>query len=176
VQSAFLFPTAPVGTLRADEQLFRGFRLRSEENTMTVKTFALIVGIAFLAAGALGFVPALVTAPPEHAPALGVTAFHGYLLGLFPVNFIHNLVHLAIGAWGIAASRSVGGSRAYSKSLAVSYGALAVMGLIPTLNTVFGLVPIHGHDVWLHAGTALLAAFFGWVVKGSSVVSPRAAH
>jgi hypothetical protein len=37
-----------------------------------------------------------------------------------------------------------------------------VLGLVPGLNTVFGLVPIHGHDVWLHAGTALAAAYFGW--------------
>jgi len=143
---------------------------------MTVKTFALIVGIAFLAAGVLGFVPAFVTPAPEQAPTLGVTAFHGYLLGLFPVNFMHNLVHLAVGAWGIAAARATGGARAYAKSLTVIYGGLAVMGLIPALNTVFGLVPIHGHAVWLHGGTALIAAYFGWVVKGASAVSPRAAH
>ena len=23
-------------------------------------------------------------------------------------------------------------------------------------------MPLHGHDVWLHAGTALIAAYFGW--------------
>ena len=143
---------------------------------MTVRTFALIVGIAYLAAGVMGFVPGLVTPAPGHAPALGVTAFQGYLLGLFPVNFMHNLMHLAIGAWGVAASRGTGGARAYSKIIAVIFGVLAVMGLIPTLNTVFGLVPIHGNDVWLHAGTAVIAAFFGWVVKGSSVVSATPAH
>ena len=143
---------------------------------MTVKTFAFIAGLVYLAAGVMGFIPALVTAPPDAAPNVGVTAFHGYLLGLFPINFMHNLVHLAIGAWGIAASRAVGGARAYAKSLAVIYGALAVMGLIPGLNTVFGMVPIHGHDIWLHAGTALVAAYFGWVVKGVAAVSPKPAH
>ena len=143
---------------------------------MTVKTFAFIAGLVYLAVGVLGFVPALITPPPESAPNVSVTAFHGYLLGLFPINFMHNLVHLAIGAWGIAASRAVGGARAYAKSLAVIYGALALMGLIPGLNTVFGLVPIHGHDVWLHAGTALIAAYFGWVLKGAAAVSPKTAH
>ena len=143
---------------------------------MTVKTFAFVAGLVFLAVGVMGFIPALVTPPPDTAPHVGVTAFHGYLLGLFPINFMHNLVHLAIGAWGIAASRAVGGARAYAKSLAVIYGALAVMGLIPGLNTLFGLVPLHGHDVWLHAGTALVAAYFGWVVKGAAAVSPKTAH
>ena len=36
------------------------------------------------------------------------------------------------------------------------------MGLIPGLNTTFGLIPIFGNDVWLHALTALIAAYFGW--------------
>lgn len=143
---------------------------------MTVKTFALIAGVLYLIGGAAGFIPALHGPIPENAPPVALTAFYGTVLGLFPANFMHHLVHLAIGAWGVAASRSVGGARAYSKTLAIFYGALAVMGLLPTLNTVFGLIPLYGHDVWLHAGTALVAAFFGWVVKGSSVVSPKAAH
>lgn len=116
------------------------------------------------------------TPPPETAPAVGVTAFYGYLLGLFPINFMHNLVHLAIGAWGIAAARAVGGARAFSKSLAVIYGVLAVMGFIPGLNTMFGLVPLHSHDIWLHAGTALIAAYFGWFAKGAGATSPKTAH
>ncbi|HYC46616.1 MAG TPA: DUF4383 domain-containing protein [Burkholderiales bacterium] len=143
---------------------------------MTARNFSLIIGIVYLAAGVLGFVPALLSPAPDSAPPVGITGFYGYLLGLFPVNFMHNLVHLAIGAWGIAASRSVGGARAYSKVLAVFYGVLAVMGLVPAMNTMFGLVPIHGHDVWLHAGTAILAAYFGWIWKATGATQTRTAH
>jgi hypothetical protein len=50
----------------------------------------------------------------------------------------------------------------FARGLTVVYGILAVMGLIPALNTMFGLAPIFGHDIWLHAGTALIAAYFGW--------------
>jgi hypothetical protein len=128
---------------------------------MTARTFALIVGIAFTVAGVLGFVPAFVTAPPANAPDV-VSMSHGYLLGLFPVNALHNVVHLAIGLWGLAAWRGMTGPVAYARSLAVFYGGLAVLGLLPGANTLFGLVPIYGHDIWLHAGTALLAAWFGW--------------
>jgi hypothetical protein len=142
-------------------------------HAMTARTFALIAGIAYLAAGVLGFIPQLVTPPPEGAPHLGINAFYGYLLGIFPVNYMHNLMHLAIGAWGVAAARSAGGARAYARTLAVVYGGLAVLGLFPETHTLFGLVPLHGHDVWLHAGTAILAAFFGWVVAGSRVARPR---
>jgi hypothetical protein len=43
------------------------------------------------------------------------------------------------------------------------YAIFAVMGLIPGLDTVFGLVPLHGNDVWLHALLAAGAAYFGFV-------------
>lgn len=142
---------------------------------MTVRAFALVIGIAFLAGGVLGFVPAALRPVPDSAPAIGITAFYGALLGLFVVNYLHSLIHLAIGAWGVAASRSAGGARAYARTLAVFYGLLAIMGSIPSLNTLFGLVPLHGHDVWLHAGTALLAVFFGWVVSGEKAGRPTAA-
>ena len=136
---------------------------------MTVRTFALVAGIAYLAAGVLGFIPQLLSPPPANAPHVGITAFYGYLLGLFPVNFLHNLVHLAIGAWGIAASRMAGGARTYAKALAIIYGILTIMGLIPGLSTLFGLVPLFGHDVWLHAITAIIAAYFGWAAKTADV-------
>lgn len=144
---------------------------------MTARNFALIIGIVYFVAGVLGFVPPLIFPAPDTAPGIGITAFYGYLLGLFAVNFMHNLVHLAIGAWGIAASRTMGGARAFSKTLAVLYGVLAVMGLIPALNTMFGLAPLHGHDVWLHAGTAALAAYFGWFsTRTEADVRKAAAH
>ena len=87
---------------------------------------------------------------------------YGYLLGLFPVNVLHSAVHLAIGVWGLMAWRSLSNSLVYARVLAIFYGALAVMGIIPGMNTLFGALPLHGHDVWLHAGTALVAAYFGW--------------
>lgn len=129
---------------------------------MKTATFALIFGIAYLGAGLLGLVPAALMPPPADAPPTTFTLLYGYLLGLFPVNLLHSAVHIAIGAWGLAAWRGSANPHVFARSLAIFYGALAVMGLIPGMNTMFGLLPMHGHDVWLHAGTALVAAFFGW--------------
>ena len=36
------------------------------------------------------------------------------------------------------------------------------MGLLPVLNMTFGLIPLYGHDVWLHAGFAAMASYFGF--------------
>jgi hypothetical protein len=124
---------------------------------MKTSTFALIFGIAYLGAGLLGLVPAALMPPPADAPPTQFTLLYGYLLGLFPVNVLHSAVHLAIGAWGLAAWRGNAEPRVYARALAIFYGGLAVLGLMPGMNTLFGLLPIHGHDVWLHAGTAAVA-------------------
>ena len=129
---------------------------------MKTSTFALLAGIAYLGAGLLGLVPALLMPPPPDAPPTTFTMLYGYLLGLFPVNAAHTAVHLAIGAWGIAAWRGSADPALFARAVAIFYGALAILGLLPMFNTLLGLIPIHGHDVWLHGITAAIAAYFGW--------------
>ena len=131
---------------------------------MSTRNFAMLLGVVFLLVGILGFVPPLLTPPPTGAAGheLHVRQFDGYLLGLFHVNVLHSAVHVLFGILGIAMSRTYSAARGYCRFVAVAYGLLAVMGLIPQLNTVFGLIPIHGHDVWLHAAIALVSAYFGF--------------
>ena len=129
-----------------------------------IRMFALIFGIIFLVAGIAGFIPSLTPHTADMHP-ISVDTAYGRALGLFPVNILHNIVHLAIGVWGILSYRSVSGARAFARGLAILYGLLAILGLIPATNTMFGLVPIYGHDVWLHAGTALIAAYFGFIAR-----------
>jgi Domain of unknown function (DUF4383) len=129
---------------------------------MSSRTFALIFGIVFIAAGAAGFVPQLVQ-PPEGGAMNMHGGDMGMLLGMFPVNLYHNLVHLLFGLWGLAASRSAAGSVTYARGVAIIYALLTVCGLIPGLDTLGGWVPLNGNDVWLHLGLAVVAAYFGWV-------------
>lgn len=129
---------------------------------MNARHFALVLGIVYTIVGVAGFIPALLTAPEATAPAINIDTLHGRLLGLFPVNILHTLVHLGTGLLGLYAAKSLGSAVTFAKALAVIYIVLTIMGFIPGLNTVFGLIPIYGHDVWLHAGTALVAAYFGF--------------
>lgn len=129
---------------------------------MRTRTFASVLGIAYLGAGLAGLIPAALMPPPADAPPTSFTLLYGYLLGLFPVNVLHTAVHLAIGFWGLMAWRGDADPHVFARSLALLYGALAAMGLIPAMSTLFGVLPMHGHDVWLHAGTAAVAAYFGW--------------
>ena len=113
-----------------------------------VSTFARVFGVIFVLVGVLGFVPAAMT--------------DGMLLGLFPVNTVHNIVHILLGLWGLLAGGTAISAIGYFKALTVIYALLAVLGLIPATQDLFGLAPIHGNDVWLHGVLALAAAYFGF--------------
>lgn len=139
---------------------------------MRTQTFARIYGIVFLIVGVGGFIPGL-TQPHDH-PGLMVEAASGLELGLFPVNVLHNMVHILFGAWGLFAARTFDAARSYARVVAIAYGLLTVMGLIPATNTTFGLVPIYGHDVWLHALLAGVAAYFGFVNRERHAASVHA--
>lgn len=129
---------------------------------MTLKRFALIYGIVFLLVGIAGFLPGM-TQAHDH-PDVAIDSGLSLLFGLFPVNTLHNLAHLLFGVWGLAAARSPEASRTYARVVALGYGLLTVMGLISAarLYTTFGLMPLYGHDVWLHALLAIGAAYFAF--------------
>lgn len=129
---------------------------------MKTSTFALILGIAYLLIGVMGLVPLFLVPPPIDAPATHFTLLYGYLLGLFPVNLLHSVLHIAIGALGISASSGRINPIRYARDVAIAFGVLAIMGMFPGLNTVMGIMPVYGHDVWLHGLTAAAAAYFGW--------------
>ena len=128
----------------------------------STRRFALLFGIVFVLVGVAGFIPGITTAHSH--PDVMVTAGLGLVLGLFPVNVLHNLAHLLFGAYGLVAASSDASARTYGKVVAVSYGLLTVMGLVSAMNlhTAFGFVPLYGHDIWLHAGLTAVAAYFGF--------------
>jgi hypothetical protein len=115
---------------------------------------AMIFGVVFLLVGVLGLFVRGGTGLDADPDAVG------RLLGLFPVNLLHNLVHLGFGGWGLAAARSHDGARLYGRLGAAIYGALVLLAFVSP--TLFGLVPIGGHGIWLHAVLALGLAWIGF--------------
>ena len=129
---------------------------------MLTRYFALIVGIVYVAVGIAGFFSGL--GDERATPGLQVESHYRDLFGLFPVNVLHNIVHLVVGVGGILAFATYNYARSYSRVLAIVYALLAVMGMFDAanLNTTFDYIPIFSHDIWLHAATAAVAAYFGW--------------
>jgi hypothetical protein len=129
----------------------------------TAQLGALIFGIVFLLVGILGlFVPNGMGMDADMETA-------GLLFGLFPVNLVHNIVHLAFGVWGLVASRSHPSSRSYGRIGAIVYGALVVIAFLSP--TLFGLAPIGGNDIWLHAVLALGLAYIGYAAGDTPVAA-----
>ena len=91
---------------------------------------------------------------------------------VFPVNVLHNIVHLLVGLVGIAAFMT-GRSVAYSRGMAVLFAILAIAGFLP--QPLLGLVPLGGADIALHAATAVLGALAGWAYVSSRQADARLA-
>lgn len=137
--------------------------------------FALIVGAAFTLAGIAGFMPFFTLPAPADAPQLVIDMSYGLLLGLFPVNAIHNLFHFAVGVMGLLAFRSYAASLRFSRFLGVTLGILTLMGLFPALNTGFGLWPLYGHDIWLHGIEAGVGIYLGFFAGQNNLVQTEKA-
>lgn len=138
--------------------------------------FALVAGVAFTAAGIAGFLPILTPQPPAAAPHLLVSTNYGLLLGLFPVNIIHNLFHFSVGIMGLLSFRSYASALQFSRFFGITLAVLTIMGLIPALNTGFGLWPLYGHDIWLHGVEAAAGIYLGFFAgQQDSVRSGKAA-
>ncbi|MGL5796250.1 MAG: DUF4383 domain-containing protein [Waterburya sp.] len=138
---------------------------------MNQSQFSFTIGIVFVSLGVLGFAPSLLSLPPvgfESNIPLDPSIFpyaqgFGYLFGLFATNLMHNLVHLTVGLFGIAASGNFYTARSFNRLFAVSYILIAIMGLLPFSKTLFGFMPIFGNNVWFNALTGLFAGYFGFI-------------
>ena len=128
--------------------------------------------LIFLAVGVIFVVIAIWGALITGTSMVADPAVAPRLWGLFPVNFLHNLVHLLLGIWGIRAARAPGAARTYAWGAGLLYLGLALVGLFEADG--FGLVPLGGNDIWLHAllGIALLASAAVLAGQASPTVAP----
>jgi hypothetical protein len=121
-----------------------------------LRKVALIFGIVFLLVGILGLVtPGGMSMQADPAP--------GHILGMFGVNLLHNIVHLLVGVWGIVASRSWSGAKTFMQVGGIAYLVLAICGFF--IPSTFGLIPIGGNDIYLHAVLGLIMAGIGFTAK-----------
>ncbi|MBW4689178.1 MAG: DUF4383 domain-containing protein [Komarekiella atlantica HA4396-MV6] len=138
---------------------------------MVERYCALSIGIIYLLLGLAGFIPALVSLPgsaesyvPLDVSPNAYAAGFGYIFGLIPTNFLHNLVRCAVGLLGITSYTSASSARLFNFSFAITYALLAIMGLLPLAKTFFGLMPLFGNNVWLNALAAIAAGYYGIVI------------
>lgn len=117
-----------------------------------IQRIATYSGIAFVAVSALGFAAG-------GAHSMMSMSSTTTLLGQFPLNSVHNAVHMAFGFWGIWAGTTRGRAVTYALGSGAAYLLLAIIGLLSP--TMFGLMPIGGYDIALHFLLALILACAG---------------
>lgn len=148
--------------------------MQSSASSYSIRYAALSLGLLFLLLGLAGFVPAFVAPYTTFTSEPGA----GYIFGVFPTNYFHNAIGILVGVWGIAAFTSLTGAIVFNRIFALLYGAGAILGLLPFTNTLFGLTPLFGNNIWLNALTAAIAFYFGFVKSadvetiGSSSTQP----
>ena len=118
-----------------------------------IQRVATIFGVVFIVVSVLGLAMG-------GMPGMKMGAASVMLLGLFPVNLLHNLVHGAFGVWGVVAGRSERASVTFALGSGVAYLLLGVLGLFT--DSLLGMVPIGGYDVVLHLLLAVVLAGCGF--------------
>ena len=130
--------------------------------TTTLQKLAGVFGVIFILVAILGFI-----SPGGLVMAMDPTT--GMVLGVFPVNLLHNIVHLLFGIWGLVASRTWSGSRTFFTIGGIIYAILTIVGFLSPMG--FGIVPLGGTDIWLHAVLAVAMLAIGYTAK-PAVVAP----
>jgi hypothetical protein len=118
------------------------------------RIYAIVFGVVYTLVGLVGLLV---------APTLATAT-----LIVFPVNLLHNAVHILVGLVGIAAFVS-GRTVEYARGMAIVFLVLVVAGFLP--QPLLGLVPLGGLDIGLHAATAILAAAAGWLYRPRPAVT-----
>lgn len=93
------------------------------------------------------------------------------LLG-FEINGMHNVVHIVIGAAGLALSRTLAGARTYGWLLAIGYGAAFVYGLF-AVDAEWDFLSLNWADNWLHLVSALAGLVIALMPVRNAVDSRR---
>ena len=122
------------------------------------KSLGMLFGIVFLAVGILGFVP-------------GVTKDE-MLLGIFMVNTVHSVVHIASGVVFLLASMAGGAAASlWFKIFGLIYAVVAVMGFVVGNGMIFGLISNNTNDTWLHVVLAVAMLAIGFLSPKAAAVA-----
>ena len=132
-------------------------------------TFALVAGVVFLLAGVLGFIPG-VTVHHVLGSMPGMTGGHDYLLGIFAVDTVRNLINVVIGVLGIAAYYG-DRTRLYCQALGIVCLLIGILGFIPALvygnGMLLGLFHVNLADNVVYLVVGVVAAFLGFTPRYS---------
>jgi hypothetical protein len=119
---------------------------------MYLTKIAIVFGIILIAVGVLGFVPAVTP--------------NGLLLGIFEVDKMHNFVHLSTGIIALIAASKTSYAKLFFQVFGVVYAAITVAGFVRSGD--LWMMHVNMADNYLHLVIAVIALYFGFVVKAAT--------
>ncbi|HEX8331829.1 MAG TPA: DUF4383 domain-containing protein [Segetibacter sp.] len=129
---------------------------------MNTKTASVIMGIAFIAVGLLGFF---------QNPIIGDS--HG---AIFHTDTVHNMVHVVSGVlFLLIAFAAPARAALFSKVFGVVYLLLGVIGFATIgssgMTHLLGFLPVNGADNYLHIGLGIVIFLAGLLPNTSRTTS-----
>ena len=132
---------------------------RVDDGTRTpAQWYCLVFGATLLVAGLLGFAF-------DSTFDTGSNLNGSKLIGIFEVNGIHNLVHVATGALLLALSPKRASAKAAAVGFGVVYLLVTIIG-VANGSDVLGLIPVNSADNLLHVAISVLGIVSGLVSSG----------
>lgn len=125
------------------------------------RLIVLLFGVVYVLVGILGFVPAV---SPEFQAA-NMPSATGAVLGIFPINLLHNVVHLVIGAALLYGSTSTANAVSIARGVGIVYLVVGLLGFF--VPDTFTLMPIGGADIGLHLASAAVMLIVGFVLPAA---------
>jgi hypothetical protein len=131
--------------------------VREDERT-PAQWYCLVFGATLLVAGLLGFAF-------DSTFDTGSNLNGSKLIGIFEVNGIHNLVHVASGVLLLALSPKRASAKAGAVAFGVVYLLVTIIGIADG-SDVLGLIPVNSADNVLHIAISSLGIVSGLVSSG----------
>lgn len=122
-----------------------------------MKMVLTVLGIVFVVVGLLGF-------------------FNDPVLGIFEVDGLHNLIHLAAGVLAlVAVGMGESAMRLYARVFGAVYLLVGVIGFVMPGDMILGLFEANMADDVLHLALGALLLYVGFMMKSERTVAPGVA-
>lgn len=145
----------------SDRSKTKSDRTKQKVRSAPLQVTVLVIALVYLVLGIAGlFVPGNAGSTPTGA--FGVHAPQ-YVLWIFSVSPIMNIMHILVGVLGLPSARDVGGVAIYSLTAAIWFAAISAYSILVLTVGTGDRINLNWADVVLHLVTMAVAAVLAYL-------------
>jgi hypothetical protein len=138
---------------------------------LRIQVAAALTGVVFLIVTVAGFIPGVTT---EYGRLDTFGAPGAKLLGIFGVNWVENLVHLAYGVGGLLLARTARWAWRYFVGGGALYLLVGLYGFATGTHSEANLLGVNAAGNWLHVALSVGMVGVGLLLGGRNRPAARA--